>query len=75
MYEKRYEDGTNADWFVRIKIIKYDGNEIVYDVLSFEFRTNQVSNWIKMKLLDGTETVIHNICVFKTMSIGDSEVI
>ena len=29
---------------MRIKVIKYDGTEMFYDALSFEFRTNQVSN-------------------------------
>lgn len=50
---------------MRLKVIKYDGTEIVCDVLSFEFRTNQVSNWVKLKFDDGTEDIIHNVCVIK----------
>lgn len=52
---------------MRIEIVKYDGTEIFYDALSFEFRTNQVSNWIKVKLEDGTEVVIRDVCVIRTL--------
>lgn len=47
---------------MRIEIVKY-----VYDAISFEFRNNQVSNWIKVKLEDGTEDVIHDVCVIRTL--------
>lgn len=57
---------------MKLKIIKYDGTEIFYDALSFEFRTNQVSNWIKAKVIDDQKTImhdviIHNVCVVKTI--------
>ena len=52
---------------MRLKVIQYDGTEIFYDALSFEFRTNQVSNWIKIKFDDGKVVVIDNICVIKTV--------
>ena len=52
---------------MKIEIVKYDGTEIFYDAISFEFRTNQVSNWIKVKLEDGTEDVIRNVCVIRTL--------
>lgn len=52
---------------MRIKIVKYDGTEIFYDAISFEFRTNHVSNWIKVKLEDGTEDVIRDVCVIRTI--------
>ena len=52
---------------MKIEIIKYDGTEIFYNALSFEFRTNQVSNWIKVKLEDGTEDVIRDVCVIRTL--------
>lgn len=52
---------------MKIKIIKYDGTEIFYNVLSFEFRTNHVSNWIKIKLKESKEIVINDVCVVKTV--------
>lgn len=51
---------------MKLKIIKYDGTEILYDALSFEFRTNQVSNWIKVNT-DDEAIIVHNACVVKTM--------
>ena len=51
---------------MKIKIIKYDGIELICDALSFEFRTNHVANWIKIKL-DNDETVtVNDVCVIKT---------
>ena len=57
---------------MKLKIIKYDGTEIFLDALSFEFRTNQVSNWIKAKVVDDQKTImddviIHNVCVIKNV--------
>lgn len=52
---------------MKIKVIKYDGIEVIYDILSFEFRTNQVSNWIKIKCKDGTCVFIKGICTIKTI--------
>lgn len=52
---------------MKLKIIKYDGTETYYDALSFEFRTNQVANWIKMKFEDGKTIIVDNICVIKTV--------
>lgn len=57
---------------MKLKIIKYDGTEIFLDALSFEFRTNQVSNWIKVKVIDDQKTimnniVIHDVCVIKNI--------
>ena len=52
---------------MKIEIIKYDRTKMFYDAISFEFRTNQVSNWIKVKLEDGTEDVIHDVCVIRTL--------
>lgn len=52
---------------MKIKVIKYDGTEMFYDALSFEFRTNQVSNWIKIKFGEGKVIVIDNVCVVKTV--------
>ena len=52
---------------MKIEIVKYDGIEILYDVISFEFRTNHVSNWIKVKLEDGAEDIIRDVCVIRTI--------
>ena len=53
---------------MKIKIIKYDQTEMIFEVESFEFRTNHVSNWIKMKNLDSEQIVIHDVCVIKTVN-------
>ena len=50
---------------MKLKIIKYDGTEILLDALSFEFRTNQVTNWIRVKTNDGETFYIHDVCVVK----------
>ena len=57
---------------MKLKIIKYDGTEIFLDALSFEFRINQVANWIKAKVIDEQKTImsdviIHDVCVIKTI--------
>lgn len=52
---------------MKLKIIKYDGTEIFLDVLSFEFRTNHVSNWIKVKTIFGDIIYIHDVCVIKNI--------
>ena len=57
---------------MKLKIIKYDGTKIFLDALSFEFRTNQVANWIKAKVVDDQKTImsdvtIHDVCVVKTV--------
>ena len=53
---------------MKIKVIGYDGTERVLEVLFFEFRSNQVTNWLKIKFEDGTEDRIHNVCVIKTIN-------
>lgn len=50
-----------------IRVIEYDGTEHLLTCKSFEFRTNQCSNWIKIKLENETKT-IHNVAVIKTVS-------
>ena len=57
---------------MKLKIIKYDGTEIFLDALSFEFRTNKVVNWIKVKVIDDQKTImddviIYNVCVIKSI--------
>lgn len=53
---------------MKLKVIKYDGTEMFYDALSFEFRTNQVSNWIKIKFGKDKVVIIDNVCVVKTVN-------
>lgn len=53
---------------MKLKIIKYGGAEETFDnVLSFEFRTNQVSNWIKVKTVYCDIIYVHNVCVIKNV--------
>jgi hypothetical protein len=52
---------------MKIKVICFDGKEIELYVLSFEFRSNQVTNWLKIKFEDGTEDKIYNVFVVKTV--------
>lgn len=57
---------------MKLKIIKYSGEEIFLNALSFEFRTNQVTNWIKALAIDDQKTkmcdvIINNVCVIKTI--------
>lgn len=52
---------------MKIKIIKYDGTEMIYDALTFEFRTNQVSNRIKIKRNDGATIFVNGVSIIKTI--------
>ena len=56
---------------MKIKVITFNGNENIYDAIDFEFRSNQVSNWIKIQLkpkgIINAEITIHNVCVVKTI--------
>lgn len=53
---------------MKLKVIKYgDKEETFNDVLSFEFRTNQVANWIKIKTIYGDIIYVHNVCVVKSI--------
>lgn len=53
---------------MKLKIIEYNGTELVYDVQSFEFRSNQVANWIKVYLIDGATLLIKDVCAIKTVN-------
>lgn len=53
---------------MKLKTIKYNGTEEIFcDVLSFEFRTNQSSNWIRMKTIYGETIIVNNVCVIKSI--------
>lgn len=51
-----------------LTIIEYGGKSRQIECESFEFRGNQVTNWIRIKKVDGCETLIHNVCVIKTQT-------
>lgn len=48
-----------------LEITTYDGKQTIYEVESFEFRTNQVSNWIRLILPNNEKLTIHKICTIK----------
>ena len=52
---------------MQLKIIEYTGAEHIIKCKSFEFRTNQVSNWIRVKFENGETKDIHQICVIETL--------
>ena len=51
---------------MKLIIIEYGGTEKHIECESFEFRTNQVTNWIHVKYADGTDEMIHRVCVIKS---------
>ena len=51
---------------MKIKVIKYDGDEFDIDCKWFEFRCNHVANWIEVKHQDGNIEYIHDVCVIKS---------
>lgn len=53
-----------------ITIIEYGGTERHINCESFEFRTNQVENWIKIKYKDGGKEIIHEVATIKAESEG-----
>lgn len=50
---------------MKLKIIKMNGEEIILDCTSFEFRSNNCKNRIRVINKDGTYT-IHNISIIKS---------
>jgi hypothetical protein len=58
---------------MKIKIIKYGGETKIIECNSFEFRTNHVSNWIRIKYTDNSEELIHGICVIKSVEKENEE--
>ena len=49
-----------------LTIIEYGGVSRQIECEFFEFRCNQVTNWIEVRKADGNKELIHNICVIKT---------
>ena len=52
---------------MKIKVITLNGETKEIECDSFEFRSNQVANWIRIKTADTTE-MIHGIAVIKSLS-------
>lgn len=52
---------------MKLKIIKTNGEEIILECGQLEFRSNRITNWIKIINSDGTN-VIHNIASIKTVT-------
>ena len=51
---------------MKLVVIQYGGEPQHIECESFEFRTNHVANWIRVKYADGTSEMIDNVCVIKT---------
>lgn len=50
---------------MKLKIIEINGNQTIIDCKSFEFRANQISNWILIKNEDGQGKRIYQIATIK----------
>lgn len=49
-------------------VVHYNGEEnCLINVDKFEFRTNHISNWLKVKFKDGHEEMLRSIATIKTM--------
>ena len=51
---------------MKIKIIEMNGNETVVECKSFEFRTNQVSNWIRITYENSQQEMFRRIATIKS---------
>lgn len=51
---------------MKLLIIRFDEESMEKECDSFEFRSNQVSNWIKIKKDDNIE-IIHGVATIKTL--------
>lgn len=50
---------------MNVTIIEYNGTEHHINCKSFEFRTNHVENWIRIKYQDGSKEMIYGIATIK----------
>lgn len=53
---------------MKITVIEYGGIEHYINCKSFEFRTNQVENWIRIKYRDGRQEMIYGVATIKAES-------
>jgi hypothetical protein len=57
---------------MKITVIEYDSIEHHINCKSFEFRTNKVANWVKIKYQDGSQEMIYEIATIKAESEVDN---
>lgn len=51
---------------MKLRVITMDGLvDEVYEVTFFEFRSNQLANWIKLWLTNGEKVLIQKVAVIK----------
>lgn len=55
---------------MKIIVIGYDGVEHHINCKSFEYRTNHVASWIRIKYQDGSTKIIHGVATIKTECEG-----
>lgn len=53
---------------MNITVVEYDGTENHINCKFFEFRANQVSNWIRITYQDGSKEIIHRVATIKVES-------
>ena len=53
---------------MNITVIEYGGIEHHINCKSFEFRTNQVENWIRIKYQDGSKEILRGVVAIKAES-------
>ena len=53
---------------MKITVVEYDGTENHINCKFFEFRTNQVENWIRIKYQDGSKEIIHGVATIRVES-------
>lgn len=53
---------------MKIIVIEYGGIEHHINCKTFEFRTNQVDNWIRIKFQDDSKEIIHGVATIKAES-------
>ena len=51
-----------------ITVVEFGGAPRKIECGSFEFRTNQVENWIRIKYKDGSKEIIHGVATIKSES-------
>lgn len=53
---------------MRLTVIEYGGRERHINCKFFEFRTNQVENWLEVKLKNGSKIMMHGVATIKAES-------
>lgn len=53
---------------MKITVIEYGGTEHHINCISFEFRTNHVENWIRIKHQDDSKEMIYGVATIKAES-------